>query len=269
VSNTPYGREWAVRATNNGGSPSMSSVLAVDKFCLGLIADGIYTNQKVVTAFPNDGLAAALTPIIRVNSLGLSPWTNNNFVAGDLSVGGLQGDGVNKHLVTGATPAEVWDSDGDCGITIYSSGTGFTDTRYDFGHWSAGGPPVCSVYLYWGGTTYFDCWNSTGGRTSGAAPSNGYFCCTRTSTSAEAIYKGSSSGGHAILVSATGQSSISNRGTTSAHIMHVFGFNGASSTYSDKRFSYVGLHTGMDSTQSAYQYARVQQLRTDLGGGYV
>jgi hypothetical protein len=106
----PEAADWRTRVIANGGTVSASTFAAVEAFCRAVDTAGIRSRLFRVNLFSGTGLAAALVPLYRGQSLGGTQFgnatdTNNNFVAGDYvetgSTGGLTGNGSNKRLQTG------------------------------------------------------------------------------------------------------------------------------------------------------------------------
>ena len=94
----------------------------------------------------------------------------------------------------------------------------------------------------------------------------GYVSGNRTGAGSEAIYEASSTVPHHTLVSGVG--SGNNRPNLS---LFVFAFNilGVANVISRAQMSFCAVHQGLTPAQSALFYARIQTLRTALGGGFV
>lgn len=99
---------WRTAVIANGGSVSDSTFTAVNTFCKAIDTAGIRSLFVRLNLFCGTGLAAALVPLYRGQSIGGTQWgnttdTNTNFVSGDYSEStGLQGNGTSKSLDTGA-----------------------------------------------------------------------------------------------------------------------------------------------------------------------
>jgi hypothetical protein len=63
---------------------------------------------------------------------GNDPWTNSNFISGDLTINGLVGDGFSKALNTGIIPSTCYPNANSAGLTIYNS-TASNGTEVDMG----------------------------------------------------------------------------------------------------------------------------------------
>ena len=83
----PVAVEWAKRVVTNGGdTPSSNTVSALSTFMFGMDANGLTGKITLINAFVPDSLIATLTPLLK-NVSSNDPWTNYNFVSGDLSDG--------------------------------------------------------------------------------------------------------------------------------------------------------------------------------------
>ena len=141
----PTAANWLTRVVANGGAlPSNTTLNATSDFCYSLDTAGLTSLIIAVNTFVPDNLIASITPLIK--NAGNDPWTNNNFVAGDLNMDGLKGNGSNKYLATGLNPSVVFDGplSASAGITLYNtcgdaSGAGADcvalDGGLDFGFW--------------------------------------------------------------------------------------------------------------------------------------
>lgn len=106
-------QSWINRVYANGGTVSTSTAAAVNNFCDAIDSAGIRDRFYRLNLFAGTGLASALVPLYRGQSLGGTQYggatdTNSNFVAGDYSeTSGLKGNGSNKHLLTGLLPGDM------------------------------------------------------------------------------------------------------------------------------------------------------------------
>lgn len=109
-------QSWIDRVYANGGTVSTTTATAVNDFCAAIDAAGLRDRFYRLNLFAGTGLAAALVPLYRGQSLGGTQFgnatdTNVNFAAGDYvetgSTGGLKGNGSNKHLLTGFLPSDT------------------------------------------------------------------------------------------------------------------------------------------------------------------
>lgn len=257
-------QDWSRRVVKNGGAlPSGDTHRALSNFCGGLDKYGLASKMRAVNCFVPDNLIASTTPLIK--TYGNDPWTNAAFVASDLTIAGLKGDGSTKYLDTGVNPSTAL-AVGSAGCSIYVS-LGNTGNESDNGVWSA--TPAANqmgMYISYGGSSYWDCWNSNGGRTSGANASfTGFITFNRTSTTSENVYKASSTVPYTAIAVASGQSSIGTQPNANIYIFRQNGNTGGSS----KRFSFAAIHDGLSVNDGASFFNLVQTMRQQLGGGYV
>ena len=112
----PEAASWRTRVIANGGTVSASTFAAVETFCRAIDTAGIRSRFFRLNLFAGTGLASALVPLYRGQSLGGTQFgnatdTNNNFVSGDYaetgSTGGLNSNSGAKTLNTGVNPVTV------------------------------------------------------------------------------------------------------------------------------------------------------------------
>lgn len=106
----PEALGWRTRVIANGGTVSATTFAAVDTFCRAIDAAGIRDRFYRLNLFCGTGLAAALVPLYRGQSLGGTQLgnatdTNVNFAAGNYvetgATGGLTGNAASTYLNTG------------------------------------------------------------------------------------------------------------------------------------------------------------------------
>jgi len=208
-----------------------------------------------------DTFIACLTPLL--NSGGPILWINHGFLAGDVTTSGLTGNGL-KWLDTGMIDTSMFSSVNDIGFALYATGEntialhGILTGDFNSGYMLQ---PNRS-----GTTQWYDYGPPTGGTGNlhATAPAVlGYFCGTRTSSSAEALYFANSSNPHAALATGSTAPSYALIGR-SAYIFNDNGF----SLIDTRTLSFSSFSTGLSSSDSSHQYNRVQAMRTALGGGF-
>ncbi len=268
---TAFAAAWAARVIVNGGIlPSVATQQAIADFQCGLITDGLDTQMIAWNALVPDSLTAAITP--QLVGVGLDPWTNiGPFVAGDLTVNGLVGNGTTKALDTGINPQGVFGAASpgtDCGLTFYC----FTNNDLlnavamgcdngGFGQFSIIGNNSTQSFAYAYDLASVAAANQTG--------FTGYNSGNRTAANALALYQANSGTAHHTLVS----SAVGNLGAAAVppYTIHVFCFanNTGNANFTNQRLSFSAIHHGLSSAQSALFFARIQTLRTSLGGGFI
>jgi len=262
---------WAQRVVTNGGAAvSAATQAAVCAFVAGAIADGFWNDLLIVNIFAPDNLIACKTPLV-VAPTGPDPWTDagiGTFAAGDLSVNGLKG-GINqtggniKSLKASQTvDSGVFTAVTNCGMTIYESVQAGTNSFLGgclsadqtsgllFDNYVPNAAAVYAATLTWNN------------------PGAGYYSVNRTSNAASAVYFANSTNAHSAIVSSGGATTHAFTGYSLA-VFDVF-FGGATLLQNTSdTLSYASFHNGLSSAKSANQFARVQALRTALGGGFI
>jgi len=226
-----------------------------------------------------DNLTAALTPLYKTQ--GSDPWTNVNFVGGDLTVNGLTGNATTKVLDTGVVSTTAWQNAGNNiiagtagGISVYTFTVGTVSSGTDVG--SSNNAPSGEIQLAVVFTptadnhTYFDFTNQTNGRIAVAnAGWKGFTSANRTTGTRSDVYIASSSTPFATLGTDV-QNCVGNAMPVQSFCCHGFkSTTGTRTPNSDRTISFAALHIGLSSAQAQSLFNAVQALRTALGGGFV
>ncbi len=266
--------DWAKRVVFNGGpAPTAATRSALTALYNGLVSNNLLGKMKVIVPVVPDSLIAATTPFWNMGG-GMDPWTNHNFVSGDLTINGLRGDGSTKYLDTGFIPSISYASTSDAGLTIYVSSNNSNANDVDLYTQASGGATDLGLLLSNLGTTYFDAYAPTpgGGRISTANSGFlGYVSGNHGTLGGgiiQAIYEANSGSAHSTLVS----SSTSVGGILPTVSLFAAAGNNGSGTafdFSSKRYSFFAIHSGLTSTESLAFYNLIQAFRTTLGGGFV
>lgn len=265
-------QDWVERVIYNGGAaPSEATQNALRTFYNGLVSNNLLSKMKVINAVVPDNLSASLTPFW--NSTGsYDPWINSGFTSAQLSVNGLTGSGT-AYLNTGFVPSLSYTTSSDGGLTLYIYNSTSQYPECEFGvHTGATGNQAMCFYAGFQNVTYADMYSQNYGRISGAnAGYRGYISANHGENLGNgiifAIYTGSSTTGHGIFTSSLtvqGGTLPSNQLVAMANNM-----NNSIVQHSRKGVSFFAIHKGLTISESANFYTLVQQLRTDLGGGYV
>lgn len=260
--------DWATRVVNNGGAmPSAGTIAAMETFRLALISSGLYSKMKSVCVFVPDSLIAATTPL--VVGIGSDPWTNNNFVGGDLNVEGLMGGG-SRYLDTGvkAKAGEAYTS-GNVGMTCVITETDGQATGTNVGYQDGTTHQlmlIVSGVFGVAGVTYFTTSGPSAGNHVKITDWNrcGYVSGNSISGTAS-VYTASPLRPHATLIS--GVATVTP--TTTENTIYAFAVNDAGTPggFRAERMSFVAIHDGLNSSESATFAGLIQTLRTALGGG--
>lgn len=266
---TTFATNWANRVVANGGvMPSAATQLAIAQFQCGLITDGLDVLMYSWNAFVPDSLTAAITAQLISGGNSNDPWTNNNFVAGDLTVNGLAGNAATKWLNTGINPQNSSLTNNNAGVTIYTFTNNNTANAVAVGVDNGGFLQFLALECN-GGTTFFFAWDAGSGVSAANAGFTGYISGNMIAANNHAIYEANSTTPHNTLVSGA----VANTGgpTVPPFTIPIFAFtnNTGQSDFTDQRLSFVAIHQGLTSAQSAKFFARIQTLRQALGGGFV
>ncbi len=263
----PVALDWAARVVVNGGAaPAITSVAALSTFWSAIQSAGIDSKMLSVMCYSPDNLIASITPLYK--TVGNDPWTNTGpFVSGDLTTGGLTGDGTSKYLKTGIIPNTHVASVNSVGLTVYSITASDAITVVELGCASSGTAQL-EIYFGYSGVSYWDAWNTSNGRISAANSLwSGFLSGNRTAVNAAAIYRANSGNAFNTLVSG----SVSNTGTRSTNELYAHCTNsvGTPLAFSTRQISFMAVHAGLTSGEAQSLYNAVQTMRTALGGGYV
>lgn len=267
VAGTAFATAWAARVVANGGAvPSAATQLAIATFQCGLVTDGLDTSMVAWNAFVPDNLTAARTPQLAGGGAGNDPWTNHNFIAGDLTVNGLAGDAATKYLETGDVTTGSAATGQSLGTVLYVSTV--TATGSSTGVISVSALGITAKF------TDTNAYAQNGGNPSNqiGTPSHnaGYYSNQRISNSDHRLFFANSGTPHA-QIGATDAFGPYNGGVPVPFNMYVGCLNngGVPIQFASDRVSFVGVTIGLSAAQSALLFARIQTLRTALGGGFV
>jgi hypothetical protein len=257
---------WSARVVTNGGAaPSGATVTAISNFCDALDAASLTAQMIAVNVFAPDSLIAAITPLIK--NFGIDPWTNNNFVAGDLTVNGLVGDAATKYLETGVIPDAAFPSADSCGISAYVSVNGAING------WEAGAFGVSQTTTWLGFATNYaasvELFAFTAGAQVAATGLAGFYAMNRISHTDTRSFFANSSNAFAQIgaTDATPAGIIPDINTIL--VFCVKSTAGNPFQFTDHDLSFIAFHQGLSAADSLALYNAVQALRTALGGGMV
>lgn len=263
--------EWAKRVVTNGGaSPSSNTISSLSTFMFGMDAAGLTSKVPVVNTFVPDNLIAAITPLLMNSSNAINPWTNHNFVAGDLTVNGLIGDGSSKYLDMGSSPSDFM-TDGSASSIYYITNAGSIaynvfGSATGIGRLRAGWTTTSGWGNY--GESFSD--SNLVLANNNTAWFQGYVCSSKSTTSLLTIYLANSSTPHYAAGTNTGTDGA---GTNSPSNITTFVFTsnegGAPAGWCTARLSFAALGMGLSATDSSNLYNLIQALRTSFGGGYI
>lgn len=260
---TTYGQDWGYRVQKAGGAaPSAATIAALDTFMNTLTSSGLLAKIDCINAVAPDNLIAATVPIWR--KWGNDPWTNNGYLAGDLSVAGLVGAANKAFSSAGIIQGRSMRLGQNTGWTYYFSVAsvggviGCLDTEYQLVVPAPG-------QLLW--DTPF---NGGGGRlTIGAGMGAGYYHCMRNSNSNAQVFSANSGLPHGLRgTNSTGAiPALSSANTTLVNVMGRAPFPGGGQM--SGTLSFWSFGQALTLAESSTYFNAIQALRTALGGGYV
>lgn len=279
----PQVMDWVSRVIGAGGAdPSSSTKDALSDFMNALDAASLTSRIIALNCFVPDSLIACCVPLIA--NAGLTVWTNNNFVSGDLSVNGLQGsiNAPNKYLETGVT-ANDWPIDPnfgipDAGVSIChtSNYAGVADnccwkfvdvTTIEWSLLLHGvnavkailGDPVANIITSMAGSS--NMFFGVNSFTDYSIPALAFRC-----------YSGMTPAGHVLEGEQLNVGIPPFSGTAPGGLslpLFITNNSGVYQNPSKVRLSFAAYHEGLPEADSAQLYAAVQAMRIALGGGFV
>lgn len=112
---------WVARIVADSGSPpSDTTINAVCDYVTTLKSLGIWNDFWLINVMAPDSLSAMLHPIKFPPSVALNPkWINHGFLAADLNLNGLKGDGIAKYMDTRCDPFLIPTSDITSPVEMY------------------------------------------------------------------------------------------------------------------------------------------------------
>lgn len=265
--------DWVKRVNTNGGTTPASLTLdALSDFVSDMRAASLESKMISMIPLVPDNLIAAITPLYKV--AGNDPWTNvGPFVAADLTVNGLIGDGVSKVLSSGVTPSAQWNigAGPNGGITIYTI-TALKDLSGapDAAVQNGAGNNAFDLYLNNNGTMQFACYNQTTDRLQQAVatPFAGFFSANASTPSRRDVFIASSTQAFTSFLS----SSAAIGGVLPAGPCAFLGYfiiPGPNHPGPVRRHSFDAIHNGYTAAEAQNLYNAVQKYRMALLGGFV
>lgn len=260
--------DWARRIVVNGSIETQAIINAHNTMWGSFVTAGIDSLQIAFLTYSPTGLINATTPV-KVGG-GNDPWTNTNFLAGDLDINGLKGDGGGKVLVPGFNLATLFPDDTKLGYSVYSPQTASSVTNGVIGSSNAAFSNNGSLLVCQGGTSFFECWNVTGAAGSGflsvTETFSGYYSGNRTAANAMALYHANSVTPFVAVATGAGTDGTRPNVAIAAHGINVIGIG---FQLSPLRLSFLSLHQPYTSPQAQAEFNAIQALRTAIGGGFV
>jgi hypothetical protein len=265
--------DWATRVDDNGGVISSSVIHAVSDFCAAIDRDGLRDRFLRLSIFSGGNLSGALVPLYRSTSfggtvIGNATDTNINFVSADFSetgaTGGLKGNGSNKYLNTGFTPAMFANT---ANVHLSYSGTSLETTSggapYALGSYTGAEPGIFALGISLGlptdrRATQLSNISALSVSSVARGSTEAHMIGTRTATNAAAMY-----GAGSLLAS------VSSTVTTASSSAPMFVFcrstNNTPIAFTSGRLRMYSIGNGLTAAQAAAFSAAVIALNNDLG----
>jgi len=268
------GTDWERRVVANGGArPSAVSINCMETLRTTLIAQGITNKIYSLCVFVPDSVIAASTPLFKHK--GADPWTNFNFVIGDLNINGLKGDGTSKALDTGvkAKLGEATQTGEQTkGLTYIITETATNRLQVDVGQQDADGDPLfvltsslaISQFLP-GANTALQRLGTNDSRRVGFFSGS---CETNGSTTNITLYVASPTESFKALSTRTTFLTASSTTTTEDTIPYFANkIAGTNTQWSANRISAAVVHNGLSESQTSNLWVALKACRECLGGG--
>lgn len=266
--------DWNRKIVAAGGADiSTTTSNASRTLYAGLDSFGLLYSMIAVSGLPPDSITAARTPLIW--QAGSEVWTNFNFAASNLTVGGLTGNGTSKYFGLGIRPSlAVARNFGttSAGMTVViSTNNGESST------FMGALPNAANVdfRLIKSSTQLsFFCWrNDLNGTntviwTFPVTNWISYVSGNRTAANALNMYVASTTTTHTNAVT----SGVGNQtGTVTANNTNLLAFahnnNNTPGSFVNSTLSFLAIHSGLTQVQSSNFYTLIHNYRTSLGGG--
>jgi len=253
--------DWAKRVVTNGGAiPSDNTISATNTFDQAVVAAGLASKVLAILTFPPDNLVAALTPLYK--AFGSDPWTNHNFVAGNLTVNGLSGNGTTRFLDSGFNPTTGgYTNNNECQFLYMSTAQSNAGELFGVNVTALDG--IFPNDLNNGALTNFYSENKL---ISVAPITAGFYLNSRVAVNDQRAYYAKSTTPWAQV-----GSNLTNQvqGLPNGNLYAFAVNNGAAANFSNASLSCCGMAFGLTSAQGQALFNAVQALRTAFGGGFV
>jgi hypothetical protein len=259
---------WAQRVVHNGGAvPGTPVIVANQVFVDALISANIWSKMLCIN------LIASKTPLFV--GPGLDPWVDvgaSNFVAADLSLGGLKCDGT-KALNTGIVGTVFGFA--NAGLTIVATMINPNNgLRYDMGYLNSGDQSY--MFIAAAQTQVGSVGHSAGSSFSTGLVTNtgaaylyaGYLSWNRTSATLANLYYANNDVPHASIGTNTNNQVLGIRAAPLYFGAVADSLGGAIPYYSKNGLSFAAMHDSLTAAESQAFFNAINTLRTSYGGGY-
>ena len=265
--------DWATRVSANGGVISTSVIRAVSAFCAEIDRNSLRDRFLRLNLFAGGNLSGALVPLYRSTSfggtgVGNATDTNINFVSADFSEtgasGGLKGNGSNKYLNTGFTPAMFANT---ANVHLSYSGTSLETTSggapYALGSFAGAEPGIFALGISLAlptdrRATQLSNVSALSVSSATRGSTEAHMIGTRTATNAAAMY-----GGGSLLASVA--STVTTASSSAAMFVFCRSANASPVGFTSGRLRMYSIGNGLTAAQAAAFSAAVIALNNDLG----
>lgn len=265
----PEALDWAARVVANGGAiPSQNSIDAASAFVAALKTANIWTKILGLNMIAPDSLIAAITPLVK--GTGNDPWTNNNFVAGDLSVNGLKGrKAAPTFLNTGLRPDNIgWPANSYTIAILVTQDASLGTNEFQIG--ASDTPYTHAFDIGFLSGVQADLTFNPGGRFGGGTKTNAYFCVTRTNATTAVMYFARTGTAHGQVGGGAAGTEVDSRAFVPfPFYLGAVNVGNVTTTPSNNRWSLAVLATSFTAADSLALFNAAQALRNAFGGGSV
>lgn len=272
----PQVLDWIRRVRDVGVTdfvPETNTFRALNNFCAGMDAYGLVSKVKAINCFVPDNITASFVPLYA--NYGSSSWENWGFVPSDLTINGLKGDGVAKHLRTGIIPSIAMPNVNSGGLSVYTVEGNNLGAIELGGFGSSYTSDTFNIYVDWtDGNTYWDCYGATlnRGRCYGYNSGwNGFTSGNRYASTASYVARGGSQTYGQLQILAT-SNGTSDSGLSTYQLFCMTAASnqspGSVAYYSEKRISFAAVHEGFPPGECLQFFNLVHTMRQEMGGGY-
>jgi len=270
-SHSPFGSidpaviKWRKNAKSAGAEAiSNKTMLAMDEFYKGLKRTGIYYKMISLNCYVPDNLIASITPLIHIDN---RPYDNVAFIASDLNLDGLKGDGTSKYLKTRVNPTLHLKNNASGGLTMYSVQP-LSENAYSMGSQDSAGTQVMILYYVFStNVTIVDLFDISSRLSIANLGYTGYISANRVTASKMDLYMASPIKPHVSAIrDLTAKTGVRPNFETYVHVANT---GGSASSWSSRRYSFSAIHEGLTEDESRKFYHFIHNLRRRLGGGYI
>jgi len=267
--------DWSTRVVANDNTlPSQNTIIAMETLRASLVTQGLTNKIYTLCIFVPDSVIAASTPLIK--NKGADPWTNSGFVAGDLNIQGLKGNGTSfldtgVIAIAGATNANQILTNSGISAIVTESATNENRAIILNEQFFANGNDR-GLFASAGGIDQFYMGLALS-PTVGAIQTNdfgrvGYISGNRENETNLNLYVASPIEVHKLLATRQASPSLQDAfGTNTTFAFYATRIQGTNAFASSLRLSMACLHQGFTETESSNFWWAVKTCRQSLGGG--